>query len=118
MNLRLMFTFIVGITAIVHASEKSDDVFYEEVPSGPQTIAEAKARGKDQAQKDIKAGRFRVYDYGRPARPHETDKVTGYEIEYLGQPTSWGNIRIMRDEELKAYNRAMREWCAKHKKRK
>jgi|ERR1044072_1049063 hypothetical protein len=117
MKLPLVFAFIFGISAIVRASDKSDDIFYEEVPSGPQTIPAARELGKAEAEKDIKARHFRVYDYGSPARPHETDKVTGYPIEYLGQPAPWGHIRILRDEELKAYNRTMREWYTNHKKR-
>jgi hypothetical protein len=32
MNPALVFAFIFGFTAVVHASDKSDDVFYEEVP--------------------------------------------------------------------------------------
>ena len=32
MNPALVFAFVFGFTAVVHASDNSDDVFYEEVP--------------------------------------------------------------------------------------
>jgi hypothetical protein len=32
MNPRLLFTFIIGFTAVVHASDNSDEVFFEEIP--------------------------------------------------------------------------------------
>jgi len=32
MNSRLLFTFIIGFTAVVHATDNSDEVFFEEIP--------------------------------------------------------------------------------------
>jgi hypothetical protein len=112
--------FIVGFSALAEARGNSVEVTLENTPEhheGPQTIPAAREQGKADAEKDIKAGHFRVFDYGSPARQHETDKITGYPIEYLGRPAPWGDIRILRDQELKAYNRTMREWYAKHRKR-
>lgn len=111
---------MVGFSVLVQASGNSVEVTLEDTPEhheGPQDIPEARARGKADAEKDIKAGRFRVYDYGRPARPHETDAVTGFPIDYLGRPAPWAT-RILRDQEIMAYNHTMREWHAKHKKHK
>jgi hypothetical protein len=110
---------VTGFSVLVQASGNSVEVTLEDTPErheGLQSIPEAKARGKAQAERDIKTGRFRVYDYGRPARPNETDAVTGYLIDYLGPPGPWAT-RILRDQEIIAYNHTMREWYAKHKKR-
>ena len=103
MNARIILTLLVAFTATVRATDNSGDVFYEEVPSrhgGPQSIEEARALGKAEAERDIKAGRFRVRDCGKPARPHETDPITGYPIEYTGPckeqpgPSPWPTARI------------------------
>jgi hypothetical protein len=47
-------------------------------------IHAANARGKAEAEKDIKAGRFRLRRCGKPGAKREVDSVTGYPIERIG----------------------------------
>jgi hypothetical protein len=108
-------TLIAAISATVLAADNSVEVTLEDgpAPKGPRTIAEAKALGIAEAQKDIKARHLRVKDYGKPTKPNETDPVTGYPIEYIG---SWRDRTLLGDFEVTACNRTMREWHAKHPK--
>jgi len=110
---------VVAFAALVQANDKWVEVTLEDTPErfeGPQNIPQARARGQAEAKKDIKAGRFRLHDCGRRARPHETDTVTGYPIEYIGPCGAWTLQTMLRNEEIMAYNRTMREWHAKHTK--
>jgi hypothetical protein len=110
----LSATLIAAVSAAVLAADNSVEVTLEDgpAPKGPRTIAEAKALGIAEAQKDIKAGHLRVKDYGTPVRLNETDPVTGYLIHYI----SWRDRTVLGDFQVTAYNRTMREWHAKHSK--
>ena len=65
-------------------------------------IKAAFARGKAAAEKDIKAGRFRLRAFGKPADKNETDSITGYPIERIG-PRNQSNP-IFSDIEVNGYN--------------
>jgi hypothetical protein len=116
MKRAVISTVLAGVSAAVFAAGNSVEVTLEDgpAPKGPRTIADAKALGIAEAQKDIKVGHLRVKDYGKSARPNETDPVTGYPIEYIG---SWRDRTVLGDFEVAAYNRTMREWYAKHSKK-
>ena len=119
MKRRLVLIVIIGFAALVQARDNSVEVTLEDTPEhfeGPQNIFDARAQGRAEAEKDIRRGRFHVKDCGKPSTPHETDTVTGYPIEYIGPCGSWTLRTMLRDEEVRAYNRTMREWYAKHKK--
>ena len=65
MRVYVCIALVMSLVSIALPSDNSGDVFYEEVPphhEGPQNIDEARARGKAEAKKDIKAGHFRVRD--------------------------------------------------------
>jgi hypothetical protein len=74
----------------------------------------AAARGKAAAEKDIKAGRFRIRACGQFVKKNETDSVTGYRIERIGLCSGSATES---DAEVNAYNRTMREWFGKQKGR-
>ena len=80
---------------------------------GPELYAAGRARGKAEAQKDIKASHFRVRDWGKPSGKREIDIVTGYQIERIG---FWNRRSDVFEAEVIAYNQTMREWHAKHKR--
>ena len=121
MRVYVCIALVMSLVSVALPSDNSGDVFYEEVPphhEGPQNIDEARARGKAEAKKDIKAGHFRVRDCDGQVKLHETDPVTGYVIEYIGPCRSGEPGQyILRDEEAFAYNRTMREWYTKHHKK-
>jgi hypothetical protein len=64
-------------------------------------IKAAFARGKAAAEKDIKAGRFRLRAFGKPVDKNETDSITGYPIERIG-PRNQSNP-IFSDIEVNGY---------------
>jgi hypothetical protein len=78
-------------------------------------IKAAFARGKTAAEKDIKAGRFRLRAFGKPVDKNETDSITRYPIERIG-PRNQSNP-IFSDVDVNGYNSTMRDWHAKHRKR-
>jgi hypothetical protein len=112
----LVAAAFLASVSIAFAAGNSVDVTLEDgsVPPGPRTIAEAEALGRAEAEKDIKAGHLCVKDYGHPAKSNETDSVTGYPIDYIGPSRQ---RTFLGDCEITAYNKTMREWHSKHKKR-
>jgi hypothetical protein len=77
-------------------------------------INAAVVRGEAEAEKDLKTGRFRIRACGKVGEKNEIDSVTGYRIERIG---SCGQGTMEFYSELNAYNRTMRDWNAKHRKR-
>ena len=121
MRVYVCIALVMSVVSVALPSDNSGDIFYEEVPphhEGSKNIDEARARGKAEAEKDIKDGHFRVRDCDGQGKLHETDPVTGYVIEYVGPCRSGEPGQyILRDEEAFAYNRTMREWYTKHHKK-
>ena len=91
-------TLIAAGSAVVLAADNSVEVTLEDglAPKGPRTFAQAKALGVAEAQKDIKAGHLHVLDYGKPAKPNETDPITGYPIQYLAAPRPTDETAMLR----------------------
>ncbi len=110
-----LFVLVASLGTFARGSDNSVEVTLEEprVVYGPEATAAARARGKAEAQKDIKAGNFRVRDWGKPSDKREFDTVTGYPIQRIGFR---GPRSELFDEEVIAYNQTMREWHAKHKR--
>jgi hypothetical protein len=71
-------------------------------------------RGKAAAEQEIKAGLFRLRACGEPAKKPEIDSETGYRIERI---VPCGQRNVYFDAEVTVYNRTMREWNAKHRRR-
>jgi hypothetical protein len=113
------------------AADKSVEVTLEDSPVREKPISDAELarwkqqaeefgvkfkaacdRGNAAAEKDIKAGRFRIHKCGDPTKKDETDSKTSYRIERVG-PCSQRNVYF--DAEVEAYNRTMRVWNAKHR---
>lgn len=74
-------------------------------------IKAAFARGKAAAEKDIKAGRFRLRAFGKPVGKDEIDSLTGYPIRRIGPRNQ--SKGIFSDAEINGYNSTMRDWHAK-----
>ena len=112
----VLLLLVASLGTLARGSDNSIEVTLEEprVVYGPEVYAAAKARGKAEAEKDIKAGRFRVRDWGKPSGKREIDTVTGYPIERIG---FWGQRSDVFEAEVIAYNQTMRDWHAKHKRR-
>jgi hypothetical protein len=81
---------------------------------GPEVTAVSTARGKAEAESDIKAGHFRICDCGEPSGKRETDTATGYSVERVALCDHRTNSNAF-DAEVSAYNQTMREWHTKHK---
>jgi hypothetical protein len=77
-----------------------------------QAVEFAREQGNAAAEKDIKAGRFRIRKCGDPAGKKEIDSKTGYRIQWAG-PCSQRNVYS--NAAVHAYNRTMRRWKAKHR---
>ena len=110
-----LFVLVASLGTLARGSDNSVEVTIVEPDVGPEAIAAARARGKAEAQKDIKASNFRVRDWGKPSDKPEFDTVTGYPIERIGFRDHRSELFV---EEIKAYNQTMREWHAKHKLKK
>ena len=112
----VLFVLLAGLGTFARGSDNSIKVTLEEphVDYGPEVTAAAQARGKAEAEKDIKAGHFRVCDCGKPSGKGEIDTVTGYPIERIALCDHRSNSNAF-DAEVTAYNQTMREWHAKHK---
>jgi len=112
----IVLVLVASLGAFAGASDNSVEVTLEQPPVvyGPEVTAAARARGKAEAEKDIKAGHFRVRDCGKASGKREIDTVTGYPIERIGLCDHRSEVF---DAEVIAYNQTMREWHAKHKRR-
>jgi hypothetical protein len=86
-------------------------------PDSAFDIAASEGQGKAEAERNIKAGVFRIYEYGdwHPVA-RRVDSQTGYPIQRItdpnerdGQPTKAFSARVA------AYNQAMTEWHRTHK---
>jgi hypothetical protein len=110
-----LFLVVANLWTFARGSDNSVEVTLEEprVAYGPEATAAAIARGKAEAQKDIKACNFRVRDWGKLTAKREFDRVTGYPIERIGFR---GNRSELFDAEVIAYNQTMRDWHANHKR--
>jgi hypothetical protein len=109
-----LFVLVASVGTLARGSDNSVEVTIVEpdVVYGPETIAAARARGKAEAQKDIKVGNFRVRDWGKPSDKPQFDTVTGFPIERIGFRDHRSELF---EEEVKAYNQTMRESHAKYK---
>ncbi len=78
----------------------------------PQTLAAAAKMGAETAAADIKAGTFRILEYGEPRQITEDtkDPQTGYRI----LPVAGCKVTKTLRAEADAYNQAMRDWHAKN----
>jgi hypothetical protein len=81
---------------------------------GPKSMRAAVAAGNAEAEKDIKSGRFRLRDCGKPSKQREIDEETGYRIERIGP---CDQLPLFVPAEAVAYNRTMQNWHAKHHKK-
>lgn len=135
MRAYICIALVISLVLVARSSDNSVEVTLEDsrVPEKPllsaadlarykaytielgSKIKAAFARGKAAAEKDIKAGRFRLRAFGKPVGKNETDSVTGYPIERIG-PRNPSNP-IFSDVEVNGYNSTMRDWHAKHRKR-
>ena len=118
--MRLAIISMIGLAALAQASDNSVEVTLEDITptipprlEGPQSMRAAVAAGKAEAEKDIKARRFRLRDCGTPSKNREIDEETGYRIERIGP---CDQLPLFMPAQVIAYNRKMREWHAKHKK--
>ncbi len=112
----VLLVLVASLGTLARASDRSVEVTLEEprVVYGPEVYAAARARGKAEAVKDIKAGHFRLRDWGKSSGKREIDTVTGYPIERVG---FWNHRNDVFEAEVIAYNQTMRDWHAKHKRR-
>ena len=78
----------------------------------PYTIAAAAKMGAETAAADIKAGIFRILEYGmrRPITEDTKDPQTGFRIQSVAGCKINETLRA----EVDAYNKVMREWHAKN----
>ena len=81
--------------------------------NSPAIVAAARERGAASAASDIRSGNFRILYFGLPwsSGKRLVDEATGYRVQVVegcvvGEPFA---------AEVESYNRAMREWHAKHK---
>jgi hypothetical protein len=112
----IVLMFAASFALVVQASDNLVEVTLEDgpIPGCATSESDAVAYGKAEAEKDIKAGRLHVKECGTPSTEQEIDSVTGYPIEYIGPCAHRSGLF---NTEVRAYNRTMREWHAKHKKR-
>ena len=115
MKASVLLLLVASLGTLAPGSDSSIEVTLEEphIVYGPEVYAAARARGKAEAEEDIKAGRFRVRDWGNPSGKPEFDTVTGYPMQRIG---FWDHRTDVFEAEVVAYNRTMREWHVKHKR--
>ena len=80
---------------------------------GPAAVAASQERGTASAEKDIKAGTFRILYFGIPWPVNKplVDKATGYRVQVVGGCVAGTTFAA----EVNAYNGVMRDWHDKHK---
>ncbi len=64
--------------------------------------------GRAAAQRDAKAGHFRILSFGKAQEPREVDPETGYLVEQVAPL----DLRLAAFEQA-GYNKVMRRWHAK-----
>jgi len=124
---------LIGVTAVAQPPVDSIDVILEDNGKrdgkilNDAAIADFKqlthkfqlqlkaavALGEAAANHDIKAHRFRLRDCGKPVGTREVDSDTGYMLEWIGP---CDHVDTLFKAEVKAYNRTMLAWHAKHPK--
>jgi hypothetical protein len=115
-NLRIIIislTIISTVAAWPILAEESSPILSPEISTdnSPEAITAAKERGKQSAQRDIRAGEFRILYYGKPWSSGKplVDETTGYRIQIIaGCEVSAAFIA-----EVTAYNQTMRDWRSK-----
>jgi hypothetical protein len=114
MKVSVLLLLVASLGTLALGSDNSIEVTLEEphivYVYGAEVYAATRARGRAEAEKDIKAGLFRVRDWGNPSGKREFDSVTGYPIQRIG---FWDHRSDVFEAEVIAYNQTMREWHAK-----
>jgi hypothetical protein len=115
-NIRIIIfslTLMSAVAAWPILAEETSPIISPEISTNnkPEAIAAAKKLGKQSAQRDIKAGAFRILYYGKPWSTGKplVDETTGYRVQIIaGCSVSEPFIA-----ETAAYNQTMRDWHSK-----
>ena len=73
-------------------------------PMQVDALSQARARGVESAEKDIKAGILRILALSKPVDGEAIDALTGYRLEFIQRP-----LTDALQAETDAYNQTMRE---------
>jgi hypothetical protein len=106
----------VALSAVAAAADTPVPPPRESESSSPFALVSARMRGARSAERDIRREVLRILDYGEPLPPgtgRRKDGVTGYPLESITGCAVTNRFVA----EVDAYNKAMRDWHAKHSPR-